>query len=158
MFADATTSPDVTAAEQFDGIGRQVSETRHGRRASARNRNQQVLYIAEIKLSFNFYVNQLRLFISVFQEVREIHDDLTEMNNLVSQMTDSVDHVKHLRSSPRLSGPPGANRCSPQASSKRKLRDMDEDEMVEVTYRVLKRACHLSLARAEGDVDVSLIV
>ena len=92
----------------------------------------------------------------MFQEVREIHDDLTEMNNLVSQMTDSVDHVKHLRSSPRLSGPP--SRCSPQPSSKRKLRDMDEDEMVEVTYRVLKRACHLSLARAEGDVDVSLIV
>jgi hypothetical protein len=98
----------------------------------------------------------------VFQEVREIHDDLTEMNNLVSQMADSVDHVKHLRSSPRVSGPKNcescANRSTPQPFSKRKFRDMDEDEMVDVTYRVLKRACHLSLARAEGDVDVSLIV
>ena len=118
----------------------------------------------------------------MFHELREIHDDLTQMSDQVGQATDCLRQVKQLTTTPHRSPValqrtsdawPASSGLQPMAAStrlipaptstcpssgRRKIRHICEDEMADIAHRVLKRVCELSLARAEGNCDVPLLV
>ena len=122
---------------------------------------------------------------SLFDQLHEIEDDLTSMNNQVGQVSHSLQQCtiqrRHQdRPPPKKRSSNGSlyqshsvnslhrqgsfssfiagrrhRRC---ASSCRDLNSLTEDEMADIVHRLLTRVCEFSLARQEGRNDIPLIV
>ena len=113
---------------------------------------------------------------SLFHELREIHADMTQMGvqvNSIRQVSfcssnsssSSSNNYAPLHSSQtkrRRSPLNPRSRPSPYpcriSTCKKQLSLIDEDELADVSYRVLKKICELSLDRVQGLDEIPLIV
>lgn len=118
---------------------------------------------------------------SLFDQLHEIEDDLTSMNNQVGQVSHSLQQCQRRKDSqPKTRSGSSSlyqshsvnslhrqnsfssfigrrhRRCV--ASSCRDLNSLTEDEMADIVHRLLTRICEFSLARQEGRNDIPLIV
>ncbi|XP_057371453.1 uncharacterized protein LOC130692365 [Daphnia carinata] len=121
---------------------------------------------------------------SLFDQLHEIEDDLTSMNNQVGQVSSTLQQCSQRRrlvraqhaasslyqsqsvsslhsqqnSSPFSSFTSQQQRRSNCAWSCRNLDSLTEDEMADIVHRLLTRICEFTLARQEGRKDIPLIV
>lgn len=121
---------------------------------------------------------------SMFDQLHEIEDDLTSMNNQVGKVSHTLQQCSQRRrlvrapratsslyqsqsvsslnsqqnSSPFSSFTSQQQRRSNCSWSCRNLDSLTEDEMADIVHRLLTRICEFTLARQEGRKDIPLIV